>query len=114
MRMPPAKNNEENGGNGGGDMPVIRRVEKLEETTVGLRESVAEIKADVKHLATKSDVSEAKTAIVMWIVGTAIAVGALAFTIARVSSAPPAPQQPQIIVVPTQSAPAAPEPRKKP
>jgi hypothetical protein len=66
-----------------------------------LREAIAEIKADVKHLATKSDVSEAKATLVMWIVGTMIAAGALAFAIARFASAPAAPQQPQIIVVPT-------------
>ena len=38
-------------------------------------------KADV--MATKADVSDAKTSIIQWIVGTMIAVAALAFTIAK-------------------------------
>lgn len=44
---------------------------------------VAGIVTLLPHMATKADVSDAKTSIVQWIVGTMIAVAALAFTIAK-------------------------------
>lgn len=44
---------------------------------------VAGILAMLPHMATKADVSDAKTSIVQWIVGTMIAVAALAFTMAK-------------------------------
>lgn len=51
---------------------------------------VMEIKADVAgiaallpHFATKADVADSKTSIIQWMVGTMIAVAALAFTIAK-------------------------------
>lgn len=37
----------------------------------------------IPHLATKADVSDAVTSVIKWIVGTTIAVAALAFSIAK-------------------------------
>lgn len=49
----------------------------------GLKADVSGIKAQLPYLAAKSDVSDAKNSIIQWVVGTTIAVAALAFTIAK-------------------------------
>ena len=49
----------------------------------GMRADLSGIKAQLPYLAAKSDVSDVKAAIIQWIVGTTIAVAALAFTIAK-------------------------------
>lgn len=83
-------------GSGGGDMDdVLRRLGSLEKDVSEIKTQVGGImaqlphmatRADVAqlpHMATKADVSDAKTSIIQWMVGTAIAVAALAFAIAK-------------------------------
>ncbi len=50
---------------------------------MAIKAEVAGIVTVLPHLATKAEVSDAKTSIIQWIVGTMIAVAALAFTIAK-------------------------------
>jgi hypothetical protein len=50
---------------------------------MAIKADVAEVEAQLRYVATKADVSDAKTSLVQWMVGTMIAVAALAFTIAK-------------------------------
>lgn len=56
----------------------------------GMKVDIASIKAVIPHLATKADlgdvralISDAKTSIIQWAVGTTIAVAGVAFAIAK-------------------------------
>jgi len=74
---------------------VLRRLGSLEKDVSVIKTDVGAIIALIPHLATKADVaqlpymatradvSDAITSIIKWIVGTTIAVAALAFTIAK-------------------------------
>lgn len=76
---------------------VLRRLGSLEQDVSVIKIEVAGITTLLPHLATKADValvkadvallkadiSDAKTSIIQWMVGTMIAVAALAFTIAK-------------------------------
>ena len=74
---------------------VLRRLGLLEKDVSAIKTDVGAIIALIPHLATKADValipymatkadvSDAITSIVKWIVGTTIAVAALAFSIAK-------------------------------
>lgn len=69
---------------------ILRRLGALETDVFGIKTDVSSMKADLSgikaqlpYLAAKSDVSGAKASIIQWIVGTTIAVAALAFTIAK-------------------------------
>lgn len=69
----------------------------VEQTVAEIRSDVAGLTAVVPHLATKADIADVKTSVsdvkgnisslesslIRWIVGTALAVAVLAFTIAR-------------------------------
>lgn len=62
-----------------------RRVENLEKMTADIRETLARLDARTdaieKHSATKADLSDLKSSLVQWFVGTAIAMTALASAI---------------------------------
>lgn len=76
---------------------VLRRLHMVEQTVAEIRSDVAGLTAVVPHLATKADIADVKTSVsdvkgnisslesslIRWIVGTALAVAVLAFTIAR-------------------------------
>lgn len=76
---------------------VLKRLHTVEQTVSEIRSDVAGLTAVVPHLATKADIADVKTsvsdvkgnisslesALIKWIVGTALAVAVLAFTIAR-------------------------------
>lgn len=63
---------------------VETRLGAVETDVSAIKVEVAGIKAQLPYLASKSDVSDAKTSIIQWMIGTTIAVAALAFTIAKV------------------------------
>lgn len=67
------------GGTGGG----MDDIGQLKADVVELKVDVSSIKATLPHLATKSDVSDAQTRIIQWVVGTTLTAGALAFAIAK-------------------------------
>jgi len=62
-----------------------RRVENLEKVTVGIRETLARLDARTdalkEHNASKADMSDLKSSLIQWFVGTAIAMTALASAI---------------------------------
>ena len=69
---------------------LLKRFGVLERDVSDLKVQVAGIAAQLPHLATKAEVgdlkaaiSDAKTSIVQWVVGTTIAVAGIAFTIAK-------------------------------
>ena len=76
---------------GGGDMEeILRRLGAVEtrlgavETRLGAVETdVSGVKAQLPYLAAKSDVSDAKTSIIQWMIGSTLAVASLAFVIAK-------------------------------
>lgn len=88
------------GGNGGMD-DVLKRLHTVEQTVSDIKADVVGIKTSIPYLATKSDLSDVRTdltgvhgslktqitkselAIIKWLVGTALGIGALAFAIAR-------------------------------
>ena len=69
---------------------ILRRLGAVE-TRLGAVESrlgavendVSGIKAQLPYLAAKADVSDAKTSIIQWMIGTTIAAAGLAFAIAK-------------------------------
>jgi hypothetical protein len=62
---------------------VLRRLGSLEKDVSAIKTDVAGIVALLPHMATKAEVADSKTSIIQWMVGTMIAVAALAFTIAK-------------------------------
>ena len=76
---------------GGGEPPhdgdMEARVANLERTVADVRESMARMEAKIDSIdrygATKDDVSRLESTLIKWMVGTVIAVGGLAFAIAR-------------------------------
>jgi len=69
---------------------ILKRLGILERDVSDLKVQVGSIAAQIPHLATKAGVgelkaaiSEAKTSIVQWVVGTTIAAAGIAFTIAK-------------------------------
>jgi hypothetical protein len=84
-------------GGGGMDDDILRRLGTLEKDMSDVKVQIGSIAAQIPHLPTKADVSdvrtsvsdlrafvnEVKTSIVQWVVGTTIAVAALAFAIAK-------------------------------
>jgi hypothetical protein len=69
---------------------ILKRLGILERDVSDLKVQVGSIAAQIPHLATKAEVgelkaaiSEAKTSIVQWVVGTTIASAGIAFTIAK-------------------------------
>jgi hypothetical protein len=61
----------------------MERISKLEDTMGQVREDLAEIKATLPHLSTKADVEKMGRSIVMWNVGTLLAVAGIIFAIVR-------------------------------
>lgn len=85
----------------------------------GMEARLARIEAVIPTLATKADVSDAKSSIVMWLsgivlAGTAITVTVLVFAINRAipPAAPPTAPQPIVIQLPAAGAPT-PQPPKQ-
>jgi hypothetical protein len=77
-------------GGGGMDDDILRRLGTLEKDMSEVKVQIGSINAQLPHLATKADVAElrasisdTKTSIIQWVVGTTIAVAALAFAIAK-------------------------------
>ena len=62
---------------------VLRRLEAVETSVSEIRAQVTGVVTQISYLATKADVSDAKTSIIQWVVGTMLAAAALAFTIAK-------------------------------
>jgi hypothetical protein len=78
------------GSGGGGVDDVTKRLGVLERDMSDLKVQVGSIAAQLPHLATKAEIgdlraaiSEAKTSIVQWVVGTTIAAAGIAFAIAK-------------------------------
>lgn len=78
------------GSGGGGVDDVMQRLGVLERDMSDLKVQVGSIAAQLPHLATKAEIgdlkaaiSEAKTSIVQWAVGTTIAAAGIAFAIAK-------------------------------
>lgn len=72
------------GDDGGGGMDdVLKRLGNVEKDVSDIRAKVSGIEAVIPHLATKADVSNSALKIIGWMIGTAIALTTLAFTIAR-------------------------------
>ena len=69
---------------------VTRRLGAVETDICAMKVDLAAIKAVIPHLATKADlgdakalISDAKTSIIQWVVGTTIAAAGVAFAIAK-------------------------------
>ena len=62
---------------------VLTRLGTVESDLSTIKADVSAIKAQIPYLATKSEVSDAKSSIIQWMVGTTISVAALAFAIAK-------------------------------
>lgn len=69
---------------------ILRRLGTVETDISGMRADISGMKVDISaikavipHLATKADVSDVKTSVIQWTVGTIIAAAGLAFTIAK-------------------------------
>ena len=69
---------------------VTRRLGAVETDICAMKVDLAAIKAVIPHLATKADlgeakgmISDAKTSIIQWAVGTTIAAAGVAFAIAK-------------------------------
>ena len=62
---------------------VLSRLGSLEKDVSEMKTNIAGIAAQLPYMATKADVSDVKASIIQWIVGTTIAVAALAFAIAK-------------------------------
>lgn len=73
---------------------ILKRLHTVETTVSDIRTDVSGLKTMMPHLATKADLAEVKgslkadiaaleSSLIKWIVGTALAVAALAFAIAR-------------------------------
>jgi hypothetical protein len=67
----------------GGMDGLVKRIEKLEESLVVVREIAVGTKAVLPHIATKADVNGVKSSLIQWFVGTTLATATLAFAIAR-------------------------------
>ena len=65
---------------GGGNMET--RVKTLEDNVGQIRVDIADIKAQIPHLATKAELSDLRASLIQWMVGTMLASAALAATIA--------------------------------
>jgi hypothetical protein len=65
---PPNHTAEHGGGNGGGD-DMIQRVKELEKDVQQMKTDLAVMRS---NYATKSDVSDAKTSIILWVVGAVV------------------------------------------
>ena len=61
-------NPEYGGGNGGGD-DMLQRVKDLEKDVQQMKTDIAVMRS---NYATKSDVSDAKTSIILWVVGAVV------------------------------------------
>jgi hypothetical protein len=84
-------------GNGGGYVEDVLRLGNVETRVSYLRSQVSAVLAIIPHLATKADVVDVRTSvaelkadlastetvIIQWVVATGLALGALAFTIAK-------------------------------
>jgi hypothetical protein len=79
---PPPKVGGTGGGDGGMD-DMLKRLHTVEQTVSEIRADVGGLTAVMPHLATKADVSNSALRIIGWMIGTAIALTTLAFTIAR-------------------------------
>lgn len=127
---PPTKKTEFDGGGGGGENSGMEaRVSALEEAVKNLptKADLEALRLDSKvdltevKLGLKSDLLAAESALIKWIVGTAIGLGAAGITVMTfvlnnavpktptAISQPAAGQQPIIINVPSASAPPAPQ-----
>ena len=62
---------------------VLTRLGAVESDLSTIKADVSAIKAQIPYLATKSEVSDAKTSIIQWAVGTTIATAGLVFAIAK-------------------------------
>jgi len=67
---------------GSGDSGMEARVARLEGSMEQIKVDIASIKAQVPHLATKAEISDVKSSIIQWLVGTMLASAALAAAIA--------------------------------
>lgn len=70
-------------GDGGGMDDILKRLGAVEESVSEIKAAVSGLTSTMPHLATKADVQSVETSIIKWIVGTIIAVAALAFAIAK-------------------------------
>lgn len=75
------------GGGGGNDGRMEARVAELEKTMSGVRERLASIEAKVdsvdKYGAKSHEISALESRMTRWFIGTALAIGGIAFAIAR-------------------------------
>ena len=66
----------------GGGSGMEARVARLEGSMEQIKVDIASIKAQIPHLATKAEISNVKSSIIQWLVGTMLASAALAAAIA--------------------------------
>lgn len=74
-------NRLDRGGGGGDNGDMDTRVKALETAMVSVNDRLAKIETRLDHMPTKSDLSDAMTGQLKWIVGTAIVLGAAAITV---------------------------------
>lgn len=80
---PTGRESMDSGGGGGDNDDMEARIKALETAMLGANDRLTKIETRLDHMPTKADLSDALHSQTRWVIGTAIALAAVAFAAAK-------------------------------